>query len=225
MRSNFSFRILVIGFIFLCVPTIVFAQPANDACGNAIVLTQTSTCTNTSGTLVAATYTAITGPCGQGTGNKPDVWYSFVAATANPTITISSTTFSKPGLQLYSNCPATTSVTCNTSNGTSTSINPASLTIGNTYYIRVYDHSGDVGTFNICVTNTAIAGDECTSAINLTSNSGCINTSATLIGATASSGIPTGCASAGTHYDVWFSFTASRTSHNITFTKKTPSNI
>ncbi|WP_276503153.1 T9SS type A sorting domain-containing protein [Terrimonas pollutisoli] len=202
-----------------------FAQPSNDACASAISITQGASCTNTSGTLISATYAAITGPCGQGTGNKPDVWYSFVAATSNVSVTLSSTTFNKPGLQLYSDCPAVTSIICGYSNGTSTSINATSLTVGATYYIRVYDHNGSTGTFNICVTTVALAGDECATATSLVSNGGCINTSATLIGATASGGIPTGCASAGTHYDVWFSFVAVQSSELITFKKNNPSNI
>ena len=195
MRSKFRFRTTLAVFLFIALPAILSAQPTNDNCAGAISISQGAGCTNTSGTLVNATYTAIISPCGQGTGNKPDVWYSFVASSSNVTITISSTTFTKPGLQLYSDCPATTSLICNTSNGSSTSINPTSLTIGSTYYIRVYDHSGSTGTFNICVTTTAIAGDECATATTLVSNSGCINTTATLVGATASSGIPTGCAS------------------------------
>lgn len=99
------------------------------------------------------------------------------------------------------------------------------MIIGNIYYIRVYDHSGGTGTFNICVTTTALPGDECTTATSLVSNSGCINTSATLVGATATSGIPAGCASAGTHYDVWFNFVAVKSSQTITLKKGNPSNI
>lgn len=225
MRSKFRFRPTLAVFLFIALPAILSAQPTNDNCAGAISISQGAGCTNTSGTLVNATYTAIISPCGQGTGNKPDVWYSFVASSSNVTITISSTTFTKPGLQLYSDCPATTSLICNTSNGSSTSINPTSLTVGSTYYIRVYDHNGSTGTFNICVTTTAIAGDECATATTLVSNSGCINTTATLVGATASSGIPTGCASAGSHYDLWFNFVAVKSSETITFKKSSPSNI
>jgi len=35
-------------------------------------------------------------------------------------------------------------------------------------------------------------------------------------GATASAGIPAGCASGGTHYDIWYSFTAQSISHTVT---------
>src|SRR5687767_3714644 len=100
MRSKFSFCFLIVAFISVCVPTILYAQPSNDNCGSAISLTPGSSCTNTSGTLVNATYTTITDPCGNGGGNRPDAWYSFVASSSSVVIALSSTTFNKPGLQL-----------------------------------------------------------------------------------------------------------------------------
>ena len=51
------------------------------------------------------------------------------------------------------------------------------------------------------------ANDNCASAITLTSNISCNNIGYTITNATASGGVPAGC-SAGTHYDVWFKFTA-----------------
>jgi trimeric autotransporter adhesin len=202
----------------------ITSPPANDECSGAVSLTSNTSCSNTAGS-----FTMITASTGLPAGCEPagthyDLWYSFVAATSTHTVTLSSFTAGNPALQLYSgSCGSLTSLACGT-----TTVSSTSLTAGATYYIRVSNVGTNPGsaTFNICVTNPSIiTGDECTSAINLTSNSGCINTSATLIGATASSGIPTGCASAGTHYDVWFSFVASRTSHTISFTKKNPSNI
>jgi hypothetical protein len=217
MRTNATTRNTII-CLLICLPSFVYSQaPSNDLCGNAISLTSNSTCSNTSGTLVNSTYTAITSPCGSGTGTKPDVWYSFVATTTAVTVTLSSTTFTKPGLQLYSNCPATSSIMCNSSNGNSTSINPTTLTVGATYYIRVYDNNGSTGTFDICVTFIPPpSNDDCNNAISLYSNTSCSNTTATLVSATASSGIPLGCAAAGTYYDAWFSFVAANASETIT---------
>jgi trimeric autotransporter adhesin len=59
-----------------------------------------------------------------------------------------------------------------------------------------------------------LTNDECSNAINLTPNASCINTVGSLSGATASSGIPAGCAT-GTLYDLWYSFTATSNRHDI----------
>lgn len=60
-----------------------------------------------------------------------------------------------------------------------------------------------------------LTNDECSGAINLTpaGNSTCTNTGGSVAGATVSSVTP-GCAS-GTLYDVWYSFTATNTRHDI----------
>jgi hypothetical protein len=62
--------------------------------------------------------------------------------------------------------------------------------------------------------------DNCSGATSLTSATSCSNTQANLSGATASTGIPAGCASAGTHYDIWYSFTAQSSSHTVTISNR-----
>ena len=155
------------------------AQPANDACGSATTLTSGTTCTNTAGTLrlsgVNATATAgINAFCGN--ASSADVWYSFVAQTAYPTITLSSMGTSmdnSPRLQIFgtTSCVAATlnanSLACVSGTNTTTlSLNTtttpggAGLTVGATYLVRVFTNSGTApsGTsstwnFNICVTD------------------------------------------------------------------------
>ena len=196
----------------------------NDNCTGAISLNSNTSCSNIPGTF--SLVTASTGlPAGcESVGTHYDVWYSFVAAASTHTVTLSSFTAGNPEVQLYGGtCGSLTSLACGT-----TSVSSTSLTAGATYYIRVSNVGVSPGsaTFNICVTHPSIvARDECTSSTNLISNTGCTYTSGTLVGATASGGIPTGCATAGTHYDVWFNFVATRTSHTITFAKVNPSNI
>jgi len=56
--------------------------------------------------------------------------------------------------------------------------------------------------------------DNCSGAINLTAGAGCTNTPGTLVGATISGGVPAGCAT-GNLYDVWYSFTATSSTHRI----------
>lgn len=203
--------------------------PANDECSGAISLTApTTTCNNISGSLdLASASSGLPTGC-ESAGSHYDVWYKFTAANAIQTVTLSSlgANITNPEMQIYSGtCGALTSLACGT-----TSVATGGLTVGTVYYVRVSNvgtnPSGSGASFNICVTSPGItAGDECTSAISLVSNTGCISTSATLVGATASGGVPTGCATAGTHYDVWFSFVAVKASETITFKKNTPSNI
>src|SRR4029079_8781041 len=90
----YPIRGIVLFIFFSCTFSFTsFAQPANDACGGAVLLNSSTTCSNTAGTLrlsaVNATATAgISAFCGLTT--SADVWYSFVAESAYPTITLSS---------------------------------------------------------------------------------------------------------------------------------------
>jgi hypothetical protein len=190
---------------------VTHTAPANDLCSGAISLTQSSSCVNTAGTLVGATYTTISS-IGCGTASRNDVWYSFIATSTNATITLSSAP-TNPRLQLFSGtCGSLTSITC----GSNTLITTG-LTIGNTYYVRVYtDPDVLTGTFNICVTNTTVANDNCSGAISLVSGNACSNTAGTLNSSTVSTGLPAGCESVGTHYDVWYKFIAVSTTETIT---------
>jgi hypothetical protein len=191
----------------------------NDDCLSAITLTPGTSCSNTSGTLDLTT--ATTGlPVGcESAGTHYDTWYKFVAASTKHTITISSlVSISNPEIQLFSGfCGSLTSIQCGTTSLTSTG-----LTVGSTYYVRVSNigSSPSSSSFNICVTYPP-SNDDCANAINLYSNATCTNTSATLASATASAGIPLGCAAAGTYYDVWFSFAAANASETITLSSMT----
>ena len=64
------------------------------------------------------------------------------------------------------------------------------------------------------------ANNECATAISRTSSTTCSNTTYTINNATASAGIPVGCAIAGTHYDVWFQFTAISSTHTATISSR-----
>ncbi len=196
----------------------------NDNCTGAISLTSNISCTNTAGAFNFVSASAGLPAGCESVGTHYDVWYSFFAAASTHTITLSSFTAGSPEVQLYGGtCGALSSLACGT-----TSLSSTTLTAGATYYVRVSNVGVSPGsaTFNICVTHPSlIARDECTSSTTLVSNTGCINTSATLVGATPSGGIPPGCAMAGTHYDVWFNFVAVEPSELISFKKNTPSNI
>src|SRR5260221_4868611 len=204
-------RTLLTAFVFIGLPIFLFAQPGNDDCSNAILLTSSTSCVNTAGTNTSATYNPSTFVPGCVATNKVDVWYRFVAQSSTQTITVSSAP-SQVRLELFSGiCGSLVSLSCG-----NTSITATSLTVGNTYYIRVYTQNNNNGGFNICVTHAPPANDDCSGAISLTSYTSCVNTAGTLNLATANGATPLGCFAAGTYYDIWFSFVAAATSETIT---------
>jgi trimeric autotransporter adhesin len=172
-------------FVFFSVvlSTFAYAQPGNDACSNAVSLNSSTSCVNTGGTLrssgVNATSTAgISAFCGL--TSSADVWYSFVAESAYPTISLSSMASAmddNPRLQLFgtSSCTVATlnanSLACASGTNTTTlSINTATtpggagLTVGATYLVRVFTTSAVAGTsstwnFNICITDPLPAAE------------------------------------------------------------------
>lgn len=182
----------------------------NDECSNATVLTVNTdlTCTSAaSGHLMGATYA---GPNFEANG---DVWYSFTATASTNRISLTSYEDNNSMLSfaLFSgNCDELINISSNTPN----------LIPGTTYYIRVFSYSEIPATanFDICVqTPPRPNNDDCTNAIALSINTdqSCIlKTSGTVIGATRSvenSTIP------GILNDVWYTFTATATTHKISF--------
>ena len=152
------------------------------------------------------------GTIGCGATDKYDVWYTFVAQASTQTITHIICSFTNIVLQLLSGtCGSFTSLACG-----NTTITYTGLTVGITYYIRVYTQNSNTGTFNICVTHTPPANDNCAGATSLTSNTTCVNTAGTLNIATANGATPLGCFAAGTYYDVWYSFVAANATETVT---------
>ena len=127
--------------------------PANDNCSGAVLLTQNSTCTTTSGTVANATQSQ--SGC-VGTADD-DVWYRFVATSPSPIIDVQGSASFDAVVQLFSgSCGSLTSITCrdNTGSGGLEKIVASNLTVGNTYYLRVYHYFSSVPTtptFTICI--------------------------------------------------------------------------
>ena len=144
----------------LLVNNTALAQPANDNCAAAVLLTSNTACANIAGTVVNATASAGV-PIGTCTGNpNDDVWYRFTTVSTDHTITLSSIganlNTSGARIQLLAGtCAGLTSVACGTTTITSTT-----LARGVTYYIRVYSAGAaaitTAGNFNICVTHPAL---------------------------------------------------------------------
>ena len=130
---------------------------ANDNCGGAIALTinPTLTCTATrSGTTVSATQSQAS--CA-GTADD-DAWYTFVATATSHIVTVTPGTLSDAVMEIFSGtCGGTfTSLACvdNSVGAATETYTLTGLSIGTTYYVRVYSYSAAAGqgTFTMCVT-------------------------------------------------------------------------
>lgn len=183
---------------------------ANDECIDATVLTVNPdlSCTSVaSGHLIGASHTE-TGFVANG-----DVWYSFTATAPTNRISLHGYEDNEAMLSfaLYSgNCGDLTNVSDSTPN----------LIPGATYYIRVFSYSEVriATTFDICIqTPPRPNNDDCANAIALSVNTNglCVlKTSGTVSGATRSTENST---ISGILNDVWYTFTATATSHKISF--------
>ncbi|MFD2718778.1 fibronectin type III domain-containing protein [Hymenobacter monticola] len=153
--------------------------PANDECAGAVSLASNVACSRTTGSTLGATASTAAGSCG-GTADD-DVWYSFVATNTTHTVTVTGNMTFDAVLDLRDGaCPGTT-VACAdaTPRGGVETITATGLSVGATYYVRVYSFSSfpptssSNGGFTICVTNPPV----CPAPAALSTNS-VTNTSA-----------------------------------------------
>lgn len=134
--------------------------PSNDECANAISLAVKENCNAVIGTqTVGATASASIPSCfAVGTNPDDDVWYKFVATNRNLNINVQSGAGFNAVVQLFSgSCGSLTAMSClnNTSTGQLETISANGLTLGQTYFIRVYHAAagGGSGNFTICITS------------------------------------------------------------------------
>lgn len=216
-------------FFFTCLYLIgsfnssLLAQaPANDDCANAIglnvssgMLCQTSTNGTTTG---ATTSTTIGQPDCSGGAIDDDVWYKFVATGDQHIVTVNGgSPMYYPRFEAYNGtCGNLSSLgVCVTAAGTTAEGLLTGLTIGTTYYVRVYSSStngGYKGPFSICI--TSFTNDECTGAVSLTPGSSCSVTYGSTRFATASTTIGQALCSSHSGWsddDVWYKFTTPST--------------
>ncbi len=155
------------------------APPANDDCANATSLTVNTNflCTAVStGTVAEATASTTPNACpGSATNANNDVWFKFVAISNEHRIELQNITGSQTNLYhsvfdagTSGDCSALTASDAIFCSDPNTS-NLTALTVGNTYYIRVF--ANDAGshdtTFDICVGTTPAppANDDCIDAV------------------------------------------------------------
>ena len=144
------------------MPLSSFHILTNDRCANAFMLTSNASCTTITGSTVGATDNNETGDCTDGT--EEAVWYRFVASETSHTVTVDGAVGFDAVLGVNSACGSATTPTggacvdATADGGIETRV-LTGLTIGNTYYIQVYDYQGDnfANAFTICVTHTASA--------------------------------------------------------------------
>ncbi len=198
--------------------------PANDNCENAVLLTvnpDLNCGVLTAGTTLNATDSGLAAsPCD---GNPDgDVWYKFTATASahmislKNVVSVGSPFSTDTYFQVLSGaCGNLTSIKCSDPDEDIVT----GLTVGETYYIRVYSYYGGgmAQSFNICVGTLPPppSNDECSGAIALTINSdmNCgSKLSGTTFGATDSGVDPCHGES---DDDVWYKFTAVQASHVI----------
>lgn len=198
----------------------------NDNCAGAQSLTSATSCNNISGSLFRARATAGVPACG--IASSADVWYSFIAQTTNPTISLSTlgASFSgaSPRIQLLTaTCSPWSSLYCNASS----TLNTTGLTPGDTYFIRITTNTATgvpattyaAWEFDICITDPAPANNDCGSSVLLTSSTTCSPTLGNVYPATNSTVTITAPNCAVSFFDdVWYRFVAQTTNPTITVT-------
>ncbi len=154
----------------ICVST----PPINDPCSGAIALTPNTTCVLTSGTVLSSSQSYPANCGGVVTG---DVWYTFLATGTTQTITVNGSAGINIVYELFSSNPcggAGTSLGCINATGIGGNETNAwtGITIGNQYWIRVYDFSGAPTsfTFAICVVTPVIVASDCNTGYNICTN-------------------------------------------------------
>ncbi len=146
-----------------------YNTPANNICSTATPLTPSASCSPISGSIMGASGSGLPAACTPGATPSTDVWYSFQATTESVSILAQSTIATQSNgfdlvVELYEGtCTGLSLLGCSdeddiTETGATglESINIGDLTIGNTYYLRVYNYFGaqaDNGSFLVCVEN------------------------------------------------------------------------
>ncbi|MCB0785694.1 MAG: hypothetical protein KDC02_16000, partial [Flavobacteriales bacterium] len=182
--------------------------PVNDDCASAVNLIPGTSCVPVTGNVALATQSIPAITCNTFTGDaNDDVWYSFVAAATSETVEVTGSVDFDAVVDLRDGCTGN-NIACAdaTLEGGTEQIVATGLTVGNTYFVRVYHYYTAVPAttgFDICVYH--LAGDECTTAV--TANDGA--NAFTTVGTPAASDV-TSCAT-GDVFDTWFTYTATCT--------------
>jgi len=213
----------------ICVVTFP-PPPVNDECGSAIDLPvnpDLNCASITQGTIISATDSNLSPVTCYNSPNY-DVWFKFTATGNKHVIKLSNIIYKVPvffaptlRFQVYKgDCNSLVSLSCSYLNALAVD----NLTVGDTYYIRVYSSSTGQSSamdFDICIGTDVTPpppNDECINAITLPVNSDlncAVVTAGSTMGATASNISAPICNGVAKPGDVWFKFTATATGHFI----------
>ncbi len=221
----------------LCIKLPGASTNPHDNCSDAgeIPIAVGQTCQSTiSGSLVDAQPSTITEGCSATIAPfNDDVWFTFVAQAASHDLLVSNISGGAADLIFEvlrgPDCGGLSHVLCH--DDPDETIALTGLTMGGRYYVRIasFELGAQTTTFELCLkSNTPPpSNDECASATAITATTGgtCTIpvTDATLVGATASAQAQT-CVfedNAAFDDDVWFSFVAAATSHQVSLTNIT----
>ncbi|MNK31437.1 hypothetical protein D3C87_498730 [compost metagenome] len=143
--------------------------PLNDRCENAIELTPGNTCSSISGTFSGAMMNGGTPSCAPSTSQ--DVWYKFTATATSMTIQLAAISGLNHGLQVFEGSCNGIEVACRNQSGSgfSESLALTTLTVGQTYYVRVLNAASlSTGSFSICLVGTPL--NACTPTVVINSS-------------------------------------------------------
>ena len=139
---------------YVCAPNPPITV-SNDVCDSAILITQNATCNPTSGDVAGAIIQ--TGPsCAFFAYAEDDVWYKWVATSASAIVEVTGSASFDPVYEVLDACGGNNIACINNSfgGGSTESQIVSGLTVGQTYYIRVYDAGFQLPAttgFTICV--------------------------------------------------------------------------
>jgi hypothetical protein len=196
-----------------------FVPPANDNIGGAISITPaTGNCFTVGGTFTGSTNGATQSSqptCASGSDNR-DVWYNFTASSNYLRVLFDAIVVQTPTLELW-NTDATTRIICENNTYLETAV-----TNGVNYKLRVIGYTGtyiNSFTLSLLCSVTPPSNDKCNTPTNLP-----INTSLDVValsgqttaGASQQAGtFGFSCAGTNEGGDVWYSFTATKSSTTI----------
>lgn len=134
---------------------------SNDACAGAIPLMATTSCTPQTFSNGCASQSLPATDCGNGAGEaNDDVWYSFMATSSDMSIGVlpSASGNMDPVIELFNGgCGSLVSLTCADAGAQNApeDLQASGLSVGATYYFRVYDHRLQYSvldpTYELCV--------------------------------------------------------------------------
>lgn len=217
--QTYYFRILsantnLINSVFSVCVTYV-PPPTNDLCESAVQITPQTTWSEEYGTLFNSTISTATPTCSP--HSSQDVWYSFVATNTILKINLQVYNATNYGIEVFQENCSGNSIACVVNNPQTTfdGFTFNNYTIGQTYYIRVFNTaiiSTNFG-FNLCIIDYPVpSNDLCSNATSLTPSNSCTTTTGIFAGSTLSS--IANC-TAGVTQDVWYQFVATHATMSV----------